>query len=105
MSNNADVPIACDLNALTTAERERRRDLARAFALTIIARRELSNGFEFELDGARVDPRALAEWIALEHRCCPFLHFRLELEPAGGRELLALTGRDGVKEFLRAEMT
>jgi len=91
----------CDLNALTPEERNHRQILLRSLAQTIIGRSELANGFEFSFDAARLDLGALGEWIALERRCCPFLHFRLDLEP-GGKTALALTGGEGVKEFLRA---
>jgi hypothetical protein len=99
----AGVPIACDLKALTAEERERRRMVLGAVARTIIGRRELANGFELSFDATKLDLAALGEWIALERRCCPFLHFRLDIEPAG-KTTLALTGGSGVKEFLLSEM-
>jgi hypothetical protein len=99
-----DRAITCDLNALTREERNRRQMLLRAVAQTIMGRSELANGFEFSFDEARLDLAALGEWIALERRCCPFLHFRLNLEP-GGKTALAVTGGQGVKELLRAEMS
>jgi hypothetical protein len=102
--SKADLPIACDLNALTPEERDRRQMFLGAIARTIIGRSELANGFELSFNAARIDLAALGEWIALERRCCPFLHFRLDIEPAG-KTTLALTGGRGVKEFLRAEMS
>lgn len=95
--------IACDLNALTPEERDRREMVLGAIAQTIIGRNELANGFELSFDSATLDLAALGEWIALERRCCPFLHFRIDIAPAG-KIALALTGASGVKEFLRAEM-
>jgi hypothetical protein len=102
--SKADLSIACDLNALTPEELDRRQIVVRAVMRTIIGRAELANGFELSLDSARLDLAALNEWIALERRCCPFLHFRLDIEPLG-KTVLALTGGPGVKEFLRAEMS
>ena len=96
--------IACDLGALTAQERERRRTLVASFARAVIGRGELSNGFEFQVDPAKVELIAISEWIALEHRCCPFLHFRIEVGPADTHTVVALTGGEGVKEFLRAEL-
>ena len=100
----AEIPIACDLNALTPAERERRRTLVGALAEAIVARAELDHGFELRVDSAKLDFPALAEWIALERRCCAFLHFRIELAAGNGPVTVALSGGDGVKDFLRAEM-
>jgi hypothetical protein len=97
-------PFACDLNAPTPEERDRRQTVLNAVARTIVERGELGNGFELRFDAARLDLGALGEWIALERRCCPFLHFRLDIEPPG-KTVLALTGGPGVKELLRDEMS
>ena len=104
MRKPADIPIACDLNALTPAERERRRTLVGALARAIVGRAELDHGFELRVDSAKLDLPALAEWIALERRCCPFLQFRVELAAGDGPVTITLSGGDGVKDFLRAEM-
>jgi hypothetical protein len=100
----AEIPIACDLNALTLAERERRRTLVGALAQAIVGRVELTRGFKLRVDSARLGLPALAEWIALERRCCPFLHFKVELAAGDGPATVALSGGEGVKDFLRAEM-
>lgn len=104
LNKQPEIPIACDLNALAPAERERRRTLVRALAQAIVGSVELEHGFELGVDSARLDLPALAEWIALERRCCPFLHFRIELAAGDGAVTVALSGGDGVKDFLRSEM-
>ena len=104
MGKLAEIPIACDLDALTPAERERRRTLVGALAQAIVGRAELDRGFGLRVDLAKLDLPALAEWIALERRCCPFLNFTIELGPGDGPVTVALSGGDGVREFLRAEM-
>jgi len=45
-----------------------------------------------------------AEFIANERLCCPFLGLAVELEPEGGPLWLRLTGHDGVKPFIKAEI-
>jgi hypothetical protein len=104
MGKRTEIPIACDLNALTPAERERRRTLVDAVVHAVAGRAELDHGFKLRVDLARLDLPALAEWIALERRCCPFLHFTIELAAGDGPVTLALRGGGGVKDFLRAEM-
>jgi hypothetical protein len=104
MSETPTIPIACDLSALSPGERDRRRGLAGAFGRIVIGRTEIPDGFRFELDPARLDLQGLAEWISLERRCCPFLHFGIDLEPLGGVVTVTLSGQSGVKEFLRAEL-
>jgi hypothetical protein len=77
------------------------RDLFRA-ALEI---RELPDGYAFRLPA---EPDVLvkaAEFISLEKLCCPFLGFALEVEPEGGPVRLRLTGREGVKAFIREEVS
>jgi hypothetical protein len=60
----------------------------------------VSIGRRFVLQSALL---AAAEWIVLEHRCCPFLNFKLELTNDSD-VWLSLTGPDGVKAFLREAM-
>jgi hypothetical protein len=66
--------------------------------------RELPNGYSFRLPD---EPDILlkgAEFISLERLCCPFFGFTIEVEPEGGDVWLQLTGREGVKPFIRAEI-
>ncbi|MDQ3802456.1 MAG: hypothetical protein M3416_01160 [Acidobacteriota bacterium] len=66
--------------------------------------RELPRGYAFRLpDEPDVLVRA-SEFISLEKLCCPFLGFALEVEPEGGPMWLRLTGREGVKAFIREEV-
>ena len=104
MEKPAELPVACDLNALMPAERGRRRTLISAVTRATVGRAELGDGFELHLDPTKLELPLLAEWIALERRCCPFLRFRIELAPGAGRVTVALTGGDGVKDFLRSEL-
>ncbi|MGH9929997.1 MAG: hypothetical protein ACREA9_12355 [Pyrinomonadaceae bacterium] len=61
---------------------------------------ELDNGFiyQFTSDGELISE--LANLIQLEHQCCPFLRFRLTVEPGEGAVSLEMTGPKGTKEFL-----
>lgn len=47
----------------------------------------------------------LAEFIADERLCRPFLSFDLRVEAEGGPVWLRLIGPEGVKEFLRMELS
>jgi len=94
---------------LTAPElRERRRTALADFRAAQREARELTDAtgegyaFRFTLSGAQL--AALAELIELERQCCPFLHFRLTVEPAGGPVWLTLTGPAGTREFLRHEL-
>lgn len=98
-----DSPLACNLGAMTAPQRERHRALAEALRDGGAEIRELPEGFEFLLPSAAWD--TAAEFVQLERLCCPFVRFRLDLEEEEGPCRLTLTGREGVKEFLRLELS
>jgi len=96
------VPLACNLKAMTAEQRARHRELAGALRRDAQEIAELPDGLRLRLPaGWWLDA---AEFVALEKLCCPFLRFRLEMAEEGGPLLLSLTGRAGVREFLRAEL-
>ena len=45
----------------------------------------------------------LVAWVGLERRCCSFFRFQLEFGGEAGPVTLRLTGREGVKDFIRSE--
>jgi hypothetical protein len=98
---SAQSPIACNLKALTRAEREHHAELSRKWRAAAIEIRELTNGLMFRLSPA-IRITDLAAWVEAERKCCPFLDFNLKLQCEGGPIELTLTGRDGVKELLLA---
>ena len=63
----------------------------------------LPNGYAYRFDADAFDD--LARWIANERRCCPFLTFAVELTPNAGPIWVRLTGPDGTRDFLDAELT
>ena len=65
----------------------------------------MSNGYEFRLADSPLLLSQLAEFVSLEKLCCPFLNFAIEVEAEGGPVWLCLTGRDGVKAFIREEIS
>lgn len=98
----AQVAFACDLSALTPAERARHQQrLAELFGGLVRERRELPAGFAYRFDSEQLV--ALAQFIAAERRCCPFLTFRLEVAPAQGSLWLEMTAPGRVKPFLAEE--
>src|SRR5262245_46429339 len=99
-----ELPIACAPSVFSPAERERWNELRR-WRRSVQEIRELPEGYAFRLDPDRAVLPEIAEWIALERRCCPFLAFRLEIEPRGGAAWLSLSGGAGVKEVLRAGLS
>jgi hypothetical protein len=63
---------------------------------------ELPDGFAFGFPHDEYD--ALTEFVGRERLCCPFLTFIMEVAPDHGPLLLRMTGPEGAKEFIRAEL-
>ena len=97
-------PLACDMTAIPLTERETHLKTSRTLFSDIKEIRELPDGYEFRLeDNASVLLKA-AEFISLEKLCCPFLAFTLDVDAEAGPVKLRLTGREGVKAFIREEV-
>jgi hypothetical protein len=99
------LPVVCDPAAFDSSEgfqahmEEGRKILARA-----TERRELGDGWALRLPGDDATLLACAHWLLGERRCCAFLTFTLECRPQG--ELwMRITGPDGAKDVLRAELS
>lgn len=95
-----EVPISCCLGVFTPTERAREAELLREHlaATQEVAERDDGYSFRYAADPS-ILPR-IAELIALEHRCCPFLDFQLEWKGANATPWLHVTGGPRVKSFL-----
>jgi hypothetical protein len=94
-------PIACDLSALTATERERYGFLRQRLLAAIADVTSSPTAFQLRLNNSIALTDA-AEWMALEHRCCPFLTLRLGLSDAGTRSV-EIGGSARIKAFVTEE--
>ena len=95
-----DLPIACNL---TDPEFQRRRaDLLKTFQRALLETKELDDGYAYRFPSEGNWITELAQLITFERECCPFLRFKLLLEPANGPLWLELTGPEGTKNFLQS---
>lgn len=97
-------PFACDMTAIPADRRGAHLSTIDTLFRSIERLRELPDGYTFRLPN---DPEVLmtaAKFIALERLCCPFFGFSLQIESEGGAVWLALTGGEGVKPFIMAEI-
>ncbi len=97
-------PFACDMSAIEPDRRGEHIATIDKLFRAVENIRELLNGYAFRLPN---EPDVLfmtAKFIALERLCCPFFGFAIEVEPEGGAVWLSLTGRNGVKPFIVAEI-
>jgi hypothetical protein len=105
MSINVNTPpLACDPLAIPPERREVHARLTAELAGSVRAVHELPNGYALLLSDSASDPVQIAGFIADERLCCPFLQFSLQVGPVATPMQLSLTGPEGVKEFLQAEL-
>ena len=98
-----ETPFFCNLKALTASERADHLSLSARLADAVLETTELADGYSFQIDRARISLQDLAAWSDFERRCCPFFDFALTLGRENGPLTLRLTGRNGVKPFIRSE--
>jgi hypothetical protein len=97
-------PFACVMTAIDSDKRETHLENARKIFGKVEQIRELQDGYAFRLPQQPLLLEDLARFINLERLCCPFFGFVLDIQPEGGDVWLNLTGREGVKPFIRAEI-
>lgn len=96
--DSANLPVAC---LLTDSElQERRRDVLQKAKSAVNEIKELEDGFAYRFSYGESRLTDLAKLVELERQCCPFLRFRITVEPADGPVWLELTGPEGTKAFL-----
>ena len=99
-----EAPLACDRSALSSEQRKRHFDELGAALLSLKrSAHELADGFEFEFPADAAVYQLLAEWVGGERLRCPFFDIDLRVEKEGGPLWLRLTGREGVKQFIKAD--
>jgi hypothetical protein len=98
------VALVCDLNALTREQRQRYQTVAALLRASVEEVREIEAGYALRHPAEEPVLLLLAEFVGLERRCCPFLDFNVEVESEVGPVWLSITGEEGVKRFLRAEL-
>lgn len=100
---SSPIPFFCDMTALTGEQRERHRELAVLLQSCLEAIREVPDGYDFEFSWNPDSYKALAEITPLEHACCPFFDIGICIENDNNKLCWRLTGREGIKPFIRAE--
>jgi hypothetical protein len=94
--------LACNIQAISAMQRPRYDDLVSRLRAAMRDCSELADGYSYSLDSAKITSPDVAEWIAMERLCCPFLTFQLKEEGEDSR--LTMRGPDGVKVLLQQEV-
>ncbi len=96
-------PFACDITAIPAEDRAAHRALIRRLlGEAMVEERDLPNGLAFRFPAEEYD--AVSVVVGRERVCGPFLRFVLEIEPECGAPWLRVTGPEGAKAFIRAEL-
>jgi hypothetical protein len=101
-SFGGDVPLACNLKAISAPDRPHYADLMKRLRIAVHDRSELQDGYTYKLDTSKMPLPDVAEWITMERLCCPFLTFNLEMNGKGDSSL-TLRGPSGTKAILDEE--
>lgn len=96
-------PLVCNMNVFTPAERGAHIRTTTQLIQAIQNSREVENGYKLVFPNETQFISRIAEFIANERLCCPFLKFTLEVSSNTEPLSLAITGPAGTQEFLRLE--
>ncbi|MCI0489734.1 MAG: hypothetical protein L0229_24355 [Blastocatellia bacterium] len=102
--SESEPPLACVMSAMTDEQRRRQKALFERLRSSVQEVKELSDGYAFRFTAETGTILSVAEFISLERLCCPFLKFELEVADSSRPLWLRMTGREGVKDFLKAEL-
>lgn len=97
---------ACNMKAMTPAQRKRQTEVLTPglqSSKTTVA--EVADGYEFTFPSDRKSFEMVSEWVSNERLCCDFFNFDIKLEGDGGPLKLRITGDEGVKQFIQAELS
>ncbi|MBI2681705.1 MAG: hypothetical protein HYX26_00535 [Acidobacteriales bacterium] len=101
-SQGQSAPFVCRFSAFTPEQKTHYRELRDWLAAAKV--RETSHGYAFDFEPSEAAVKQVAEFAYLEGICCPFLSFSLKIGEDHSSLSLELTGREGVKQFLAAEL-
>ena len=96
-------PFACNMKVFQPVERKQHQALTHQI-MAVATVQEVPRGYSFQIDPAKISLLELAEWSGRERKCCPFFNLQLSIDGENeGKLTLTITGRDGIKQFIRAE--
>ncbi|MGH2415328.1 MAG: hypothetical protein ACRDEA_16900 [Microcystaceae cyanobacterium] len=94
-----EIPIVCTLNKDALNQRQ---DELKTLQRLVREIRPMPRGFALRFDGSTENFLAIAQAIAQERLCCPFLQFQLIAEPGTGPLWLEVSGPNETAQFLLA---
>lgn len=105
-STKTAVVFACDMQAMTPVQRKRHSEvLSPALKSAKLNTSELVDGYAFQFLSDAKTFAIVSEWIGNERLCCPFFAFDIHVGGSAEPMVLKITGPDGVKQFIKAELS
>lgn len=92
-----EIPIACTLNKSAL---KKRQDEFKALRSLVCELRQRPDGFALRFEGSTENLMAIANVMAQERLCCPFLEFQLIAEKEMGSLWFEITGPNDTAQFL-----
>lgn len=96
---------ACNMSAIEPSQRSRHIEIIKELFHSVREINEIQNGFAFLFPNDSHVLINLLTFVEKERLCCPFFGFVIDIEPEGGNVWLKIIGREGVKEFIKAEFS
>ena len=90
------------MKALDAEQRVRYSALTKKLLGEARSATELAHGFEFRFLANARSISEVAEFVGHERLCCPFIDFQIAVY--GDNLSLQLTGPEGAKDFIKAEL-
>ena len=99
------LPIACDPNAVPPEQQEYLvKEIVPKLYGAVQEIKELPNGWAWHLPSTPEILMLVAEDLNMERLCCPFFNFNMEVDGQTSSLWLSLSGGEGVKPFIVAEL-
>ena len=102
-SQQSDPMLACSMTAIPKEIRPIHQANIKRILTSVQDVRELSTGYALQLPNETDILQTVMAFLCYERLCCPFFHFKLEIEPYQGPVWLHITGVVDVKNFLQSE--
>lgn len=95
--------VACVPGAIPALQRSEHFALAaKLFENAALSTSELKDGYEFRFPAQEL--ASVARFVANERLCCPFIRFEIVVDPGAEECALRMTGPDGTRAILAAEL-
>ncbi|MBO0782609.1 MAG: hypothetical protein J2P37_27665 [Ktedonobacteraceae bacterium] len=99
-----DPVLACNRHAIPVEHRLTHQANTMRIFSSIQEIQDLPAGYALRLPNETDLLQTIIAFICYERLCCPFFHFKLEIEPEQGPVWLHLTGVTDVKPFLQDQV-